>query len=78
MLIKTGVTLILLAFNDKTVRMKCDGFDKAIKYLKYKLPKQLLQEDFFVDEMLSLPISESRLKEAHLSQLAKLRDICGG
>ncbi|XP_063695112.1 TBC1 domain family member 10A-like [Bolinopsis microptera] len=74
-LIKTGVTLLMLAFSDKKVRDVCDSFDKALKYLKYRLPDQLLEEDFFVNELLSLHISEEQLKETHLAQLAKLQDI---
>lgn len=76
-LLKVGVALILLAFSDKTIRDKCDSFDRAIKYLKYRMPKQLLEEEHFVEQLLSLQISEKRLKEAHLSQLAKLKELCG-
>ena len=73
-LIKTGVTLILLAFSDKKVRDACDSFDKALKYLKYKLPEHLLEEDFFMNELLGLHISEEQFKETHLAQLAKLKE----
>lgn len=75
-LIKVGVTILLLAFSEKQVREKCSNFGKTIKYLKYRLPQRLLQEDYFINELLSLQISDKKMKETHLSQLANLREIC--
>ena len=71
-LIKAGVTLILLAFSDRKVREACDGLDKALEYLKYKLPHHLLEEDVFINKLLSLNISEEQFKVAHFAQLARL------
>jgi len=75
-LIKVGIALIVTAFKSKEARQHCDSFDRAIKYLKYKLPQSLLEEDRFMEEVLSVKVSERRFKEEHLAQLAKLRDLC--
>ena len=42
--------------------------------IKYKLPKHLLEENFFMNQLCRLQISEKQFKEAHISQLAKLHD----